>query len=580
MTDFLDCYTRVSTTDQTKGFSLDTQSKIGEKIAVEKGLKFRLCDEGGRSSIRFRPVLEDLKDNIERGLVKHLWVYDRSRLFRDETDSSLFRKDYLDKFGVQFYEGELGNLVNFDSLEEKLSYDIISKLQQYENEKRSHKSKQGKRHLLRQGLDNRWYGGSVLFGYKSENGILSIDDDMSKWVVWIFNAILDGVTTTEIKNELDRKGVTPPRTRSGLWNLGTIQKILANRSYIGERSFYDKELDETFTYSIDPLISRSTFLKVRKEIDKRQKLKDNNKKHFTLFGDYMECECGQKYGSEIKKGKRKTGEEYNTQIYYCPSKNRRWKYGQKSNCPNTRSMNIPKTDEYLLDHIQTIVSNSHLLKERFKTDVLSTKFERDKDLTKQEKRLSAKCKTLVRRQEQTYENIIVMETDLLQERSEKKITQGILKRLREELGTLRDEVTKTELEIEGLSEERVWLDWVEKYGEDLEYKMNDKENRSSWIKGLIDTIVVKSRTGEDRDGNPKQVGHKFDVYFKMPVVKDKLSYINPDNKSLGYEIKEGRSKSSSKVVNLSMGRGKKKDLSDPIKNNHRSKSLGDSRMMV
>jgi DNA invertase Pin-like site-specific DNA recombinase len=121
-----------------------------------------------------------MKDDIEIGLVKHLWVYDRSRFFRDDTDSSIFRKDYLDKTGVQFYEGELGNLVNFDSLEEKLSYDIISKLQQYENEKRSHKSKQGKRHLLRQGLDNRWYGGSVFFGYKSENGILSIDEEQSK----------------------------------------------------------------------------------------------------------------------------------------------------------------------------------------------------------------------------------------------------------------------------------------------------------------------------------------------------------------------------------------------------------------
>jgi DNA invertase Pin-like site-specific DNA recombinase len=189
-----------------------------------------------------------MKDDIEIGLVKHLWVYDRSRFFRDDTDSSIFRKDYLDKFGVQFYEGELGNLVNFDSLEEKLSYDIISKLQQYENEKRSHKSKQGKRHLLRQGLDNRWYGGSVFFRYKSENGILSIYEEQSKWVVWMFSAVLDGVSSIDTKGELDRNGVTPPRTKSGLWNLGTINKILRNRSYVGEKIFYDKELGETFSY--------------------------------------------------------------------------------------------------------------------------------------------------------------------------------------------------------------------------------------------------------------------------------------------------------------------------------------------
>ena len=88
MNEFFDCYIRVSTQEQTKGFSLDTQKEIGMKISKKMKLKFRLRDEGGRSStIHFRPVLEELKEDIEKGLVKHLWVFDRSRLFRDETDS-------------------------------------------------------------------------------------------------------------------------------------------------------------------------------------------------------------------------------------------------------------------------------------------------------------------------------------------------------------------------------------------------------------------------------------------------------------------------------------------------------------
>jgi len=416
----------------------------------------------------------------------------------------------------------------------------------------------------------------VLFGYKSENGILSIDEKQSKWVVWMFSAILDGVSSIDIKGELDRNGVTPPRTKSGLWNLGTINKILRNKSYVGEKTFYDKELGETFSYSITPIISRSTFLRVRKEVEKRQKLQDNNKKHFTLFGDYMECECGQSIGSEIKTGTRKDGTKYDTRVYYCQSKNRKWKEGKKSNCRNVRSMNIPKTDQYLLEHVQSIVSNSHLLKERFKNDVLSSKFDRDKDLTKQETKLEEKCKSLIRRQEQTYENIILMETDLVQGRREKKITQGILKRLRTELDSLKDEVTKTELEIENLSSERVWLDWVSRYGEDLKYKMTDKKNQSPWIKGLIDRIVVNAKDGPDRDGNIKQVGHKFGVFFKMKVVKDKLTYIDPDDKSSGYNVTEGRKKSSSDVVNLTKGRGKKKDDDNPTESNHRSETLCDS----
>ncbi len=63
---------------------------------------------------------------------------------------------------------------------------------------------------------------------------------------------------------------------------------------------------------------------------------------------------------------------------------------------------------------------------------------------------------------------------------------------------------------------------------------------------------------DNRDGNIKQVGHKFDVFFKMKVVKDRLTYIDPNVKSLGYNVTEGRKKSSSDVVNLTKGRGKKR----------------------
>jgi hypothetical protein len=92
-----------------------------------------------------------------------------------------------------------------------------------------------------------------------------------------------------------------------------------------------------------------------------------------------------------------------------------------------------------------------------------------------------------------------------------------------------------------------------------------KEHRSSWIKGLIDKIVVDVKDGHNREGNLKQIGHRFDVFFKMKVVKDKLTYIDSDNQGLGYNVIEGRRKSSSDVVNLTKGRGKKKSqMTRPI----------------
>tara|TARA_X000001036_G_scaffold420893_1_gene442192 strand:+ start:248 stop:520 length:273 start_codon:yes stop_codon:yes gene_type:complete len=86
---YLDCYTRVSTQEQKKSDnSLIMQRDIGKKVAKNLELKFRHIDEGARSStIHYRDVLEELKDDCENGTVKHIWCLDRSRLFRDMTDA-------------------------------------------------------------------------------------------------------------------------------------------------------------------------------------------------------------------------------------------------------------------------------------------------------------------------------------------------------------------------------------------------------------------------------------------------------------------------------------------------------------
>ena len=590
MTQHLDCYFRVSTQEQTKGQSLDTQQEYGEKIAKKLNLEFRPRDEGAKSSTRgFRPQLEEIKEDIEKGLVRHLWVFDRSRLFRDETDSVLFRRNYLEKFDVKFYEGETGNLCNFDSLEEKLTYDIVSKLQQYENEKRSHKSKQGKRHLLKQGIENRHYGGTVMFGYESDNGILSVNEKESKWVLFIFNSILEGKSTMSIKKLLDTDGKTdgifPRRTQDKNWNIGTIEKILRNRSYIGEKVFYDKELDVKFTYNITPVITRSTFLKVRKEMERRLKQKDNNKKHFSLYGDFLNCECSQKVGSEVKKGVRKDGTHYDTKTYYCVSKQRLWKKGIQSDCVNTKTMNMDMTDQYLTQKITEVVQNSHILKDKFKEEVLSKKFEKDHDINDWEQKLEKKCRGLNYKMEQTYSNIITMETDLMQGRREEKITKGIIKSLNQELESLKEELEKTELEIEDLSEEKVWLDWLSTYGNYLETKIAEqKENQKDWLKGIIQNIVVHVVEGQDRDGNWIQVGHKFEIIFKLRVVKDKFNWKDPSNKSLGYDVSEGRKKLTTNTVKLQKGRGKKKELNqsnlEGLHYNHSSHTHSDRRVVL
>ena len=267
----------------------------------------------------------------------------------------------------------------------------------------------------------------------------------------------------------------------------------------------------------------------------------------------MDCECGNTIGSEVKVGVRKNGENYDNKNYHCTSKSRKWKYGIKSNCVNIRSMRIELCDEFLLSNIEDVVSNSHLLKDRFKIDVLSKKHEKDKDLTQQTKKLEEKCKKILIKQEKSYENIILMETDLIQGRREEKITKGILTKLKSELQTYKDEIIKTELEIQGLTEERVWVNWLKRYGDELKTKIAKKDNQSDWLKGLIKKIIVIPQLD-----NEKQVGHKFNVFFHLKVVRDKYNVIDNNSTPRKYEVIEGSNKLVTDVVDLRKPRGKKK----------------------
>jgi DNA invertase Pin-like site-specific DNA recombinase len=103
----LHIYTRVSTAAQRdEGTSLQTQLEQGKQRAKQLGLKVKHWDEGGRSShheeIADRPTLATLFQAITKGEVKHLFVYDQSRLSRNDNVASIFRYE-CNKQGVTLY---------------------------------------------------------------------------------------------------------------------------------------------------------------------------------------------------------------------------------------------------------------------------------------------------------------------------------------------------------------------------------------------------------------------------------------------------------------------------------------------
>ena len=62
-----------------------------------------------------------------------------------------------------------------------------------------------------------------------------------------------------------------------------------------------------------------------------------------------------------------------------------------------------------------------------------------------------------------------------------------------------------------------------------------------------------------KNGLPRQVGHKLEAQFKQPIVDDKFEYINPEKKSDGYTIKNGKKKLNVGTIAV-VNRGVKKTI--------------------
>ena len=550
---YLDAYTRVSQKSQAvEGNSLVVQKEIGQKIAKKLGLKFRLRDENYRSStIHYRDVLEQIKDDIVSGKVRHIWCIDRDRMFRDMTDALLFRRDYLEKHNVRLYEGEHGNEVKFDDKESMLMYDIISRFAQYENETRSARSQRGKVKKLKDAQKSNksvYLGGTATFGYQNINKEWVVNKKESDWVQRIFNAYEEGKSTKDIKNHLDKEGVETRRTKSGLWNMVTIQKMLANRTYTGIHNVHVKKLERTFSFKVPKIITVSQFNRVQTLLQRNQKIKDNNKRHDSLLGDFLVCECGTSFSSEVKQKKTKNG-VIKTKKYYCMNKNYEWRDGIDRGCNNKKSLDMDRTDDVIVSRVKEIALDSSFLKEQTKKTVLETRNEQRRNIDAERERLEEKCQRIQSTIDNLENQIVDMEMEKTLGKKSESIAKKIIARFEEELVTQNKEYSSVEMELDMLNENMIWVDWVGQFTKNLDSSTKTFESKKTFLEGLIDKIVVHSEMGLNRDEKEVQTGHSFDIKFKMNIVNDKLEWNDESDKRKGYNLRDGRNTLKTGLVN-------------------------------
>lgn len=552
----LHCYLRVSSVTQKEdGGSLNVQRNHGKKLSKKLGLKYVEIFEGSSSTMirneedfynSPRPQYTILKDMIRDKTVINIWVWNKDRLHRDNLEEEFFNRFMIQEHKINFYHGEHGDLLRLDTPLDRMNNRFFSIISTYQKDNTSYLSRKGKQEKSRtEGSKGVFLGGTINFGYSTQNKKFKKHPIESKYVKKMFEMYSQGDSLKDIKTYFDTNNVKPRRSK--LWSLGSLHKMLMNKVYIGEYVWIDKKSQEEFFITVPRIVTHSLYQKVQRKLTINQKNKGSNTRKFdTLLDDSLCCYCGENITSHIKSTHGKIVKKY----YYCHSKNNKWKGKKVPLCMNRRSMNMDSTDKLVSETVREVVGNSNLLKERFKEDVLDRKSLDESSIEIEKNKLQTSIDNINKELEILIESISINEINHLTKKTDTTVYKEVKKVLGEQ--RLVQDLRKEEKieEIEELDNQKDWVNWVSKYSDDINTSFSNIT--SDYLKGVVSSIEVSPKMGMNRDNEEKQVGHIMKINFKLPIVGDSIQYNDVNKKGKGYKLINGK-KSVKGEVDINVG---------------------------
>jgi site-specific DNA recombinase len=540
---------RVSTeTQQTDGGGLEVQKKMGLEMSKKLGLKPVIFNEGSQSSFQIeleeRIVLVELLDEITKGTIKNIWVYNSDRLGRSTQSWWSIYKVLLDG-GVKVFIGNSTKPYDLDNPIDEFQMGILSLVSQYDNKLRRMRSVMGKRNSLKSG--NTFVGGTKPFGYDVENKKLIPNDGEVRVLRKVFQMYKDGKSTVDIKIYLDTKTECSPKRSKDGWNLGTIQKMLGNSLYRGVQKWEWKEMVsgkpkvvETILLKTPQTIPTKLWNEVKLKLLKNSKQRNVEKSNVSLLDDLIYCKsCGVKLS--IKGGESRTNH-----LYSCRSVEYKWKnpskWGDKhQSCSLKKSLRVDETDTQVLNHIISIIKESKRVRENFKVKNLNPKFEEVKNL-KKESQKRTKYINEKRRIYKGYEdNVIDLEVEILTNKIERSKGKRMIEKISMMMDVVKTDIKKLEKELWIYTNSTEWVDWLDKMFLEIENVQNySLLKKRDFLKEYINRIDVEYLNDEK--------SHKLTFEFKYPIVDDRLTHYGVDKYGKKtYQIVDGLKKSTFKL---------------------------------
>lgn len=339
-------YTRVSTVEQGKGVSIDTQ--LDRLRNYTKFKEWRISDEfvdaGWSGKDDNRPGFKRLMAAARRGYIDVVVVCKIDRLMRN-TRLLLQCVDEFKKLGIRFVATD-DNIDTGEGKTGQLMLTILAAVAEWERERIGERIAEGKHYRISQGL---WGSGRTLYGYRwlPKGQEWMIVEDEAKVVSYIYDLYVNkNLGSMKIPVRLNAEGY---RTRIGsVWGFSAINRILTHPGYKGQ---HPKGL------KMPVIIDEVTWDLAQR---KRQKAKSvrRNARNWLLQGMCVCGECGHTLSCIQKKPTK-------PRYYSCRGRVKDSHLDGSPHCPSPR-IEGKWLEKAVWDKVKAILQNSDILRQSVK----------------------------------------------------------------------------------------------------------------------------------------------------------------------------------------------------------------------
>ena len=531
-------YTRVSTSMQVDGYSLDAQKDKLKKYAEFQDMMIagEYSDEGkSGKNIEGRPQFLQMLKDIESGKdkVDFVLVFKLSRFGRNAADvlSSLQR---MQDFGVNLICVEDGIDSSKDS--GKLMISVLSAVAEIERENILVQTMEGRRQKAREG---KWNGGFAPYGYKLVEGYLEIAEDEAEVIRIIYDKYVNTTMgATAVAAYLNEHGYEKKKRQNNtldMFSAHFIKSVLDNPIYCGKLAYGRRKNEKVAgtrnQYHIvkqeeypvydgvhEAIVSEELWQFAQK---KRQETgvkseKIYNLEHENILSGILRCPvCGAAMYGNVNRKKKKDGTLYKDYYYYA-CKHRTTVNGHK--CGYRKQWGQEKIDSAVEEVIRKLVQNP-----KFETAIrekIGSRIDTD-ELEKEQEQLRKKLRQLNGAKTKLGQQMDALDvSDKFYDRKYQDMEDRLYK-LYEDIDSVEMQIEEVETRILNVRQQKISGNNVYQfllYFDKLYDKFTDAEKKT-FLSSFIEQVDIFEE--EQPDGRIlKHIKFRFPVHFNGKEIQE------------------------------------------------------------